>query len=54
MTLGGITWIDMAMMLGSIGLLWLFSFTKLRVQRWEGGVLVAIFLAYMTWLVVTA
>ena len=54
MTLGGITWIDMTMMLGSIGLLWLFSFTKLRVQRWEGGVLVAIFLAYMTWLVVTA
>lgn len=54
MDLGGITWIDMAVLLGSILLLWLFSYTKLRVERWEGGTLLAVFLAYMTWLVITA
>jgi cation:H+ antiporter len=35
-------------------LLWLFSFTKYTVARWEGAVLVILFLAYMTWLVIQA
>lgn len=46
----GITIIDLMMMLVSIGLLWLFAFTKYFVSRREGFVLVAGFLAYMAWL----
>lgn len=46
----GITIVDLMMMLVSVGLLWLFSFTKLSVSRREGMVLVAGFLVYMTWL----
>lgn len=48
----GITPLDFAMMLISIVLLWLFSFTKFKVERWEGFVLVAIFIAYMAWLII--
>ncbi len=47
----GITYVDMAVMVISMALFWLFSFTKLRVERWEGCVLVACFLGYITWLV---
>lgn len=50
MKIEGITIIDLATMLISIILLWLFSFTKLKVQRWEGIVLLMIFAAYMAWL----
>ena len=41
-------------MLGSIVLLWFFTYTKFKVERWEGAVLTILFLAYMTWLVVNA
>ena len=50
MKIEGITIIDLTTMLGSVAILWLFSFTKLKVQRWEGTVLLLIFAAYMTWL----
>lgn len=50
----GITVVDFSMMLVSIVLLWLFSFTKFKLERWEGMVLTALFLAYMVWLVVNA
>ena len=51
MHIQNITCIDMAVMVISMVLFWLFSFTKLRVERWEGCVLIACFLGYITWLV---
>lgn len=47
----GITPVDFGMMLVSIILLWLFSFTKYKLERWEGIVLVVLFIAYMAWLI---
>lgn len=54
MQVQGITLVDFAMMTGSVLLLWLFSYTKLTVARWEGAVLTVFFLGYMTWLVAGA
>jgi cation:H+ antiporter len=54
MAIQGITWLDLSVMLVSVLLLWLFSFTKYTVARWEGAVLVILFLGYMTWLVMQA
>lgn len=51
MHIQNITYIDMAVMVISMALFWLFSFTKLRVERWEGCVLIVCFLRYITWLV---
>ena len=47
----GITTIDMAVMLISIILVWLFSFTKFTVERWEGALLVGGYLVYLVWLI---
>ena len=52
MTVSGITWIDLAVMIGSMLLLWLFAYTKLTISRREGAVLTALFVAYMAWLIV--
>ena len=49
----GITTIDMAVMLISVALVWLFSFTRLKVERWEGVFLLIGYLAYLTWLIVS-
>ena len=49
----GITIIDMAVMLVSIFLVWLFSRTRYTVERWEGAVLVVGYLAYLTWLIMS-
>lgn len=54
MSIIGITRLDLTVMQLSIILLWIFSFTKYTVARWEGGLLVVLFLAYMTWLVIHA
>lgn len=51
MQVQNITLIDLTVLVGSMFLLWLFSYTKYTVARWEGAVLTAIFLAYMGWLV---
>lgn len=51
MTVSGITWIDLSVMIGSMCLLWLFAYTKLTIARWEGAVLTALFVAYMAWLI---
>lgn len=51
MTIQGITQVDFTILVGSMILLWLFSFTKLTIQRWEGAVLTTIFAAYLVWLV---
>lgn len=47
----GLTVVDYSVMLGSIVLLWFFSYTKYTVARWEGAVLVAIFIAYITYII---
>ena len=49
MQIQGITLIDLSLMLLSVILLWLFSFTKLTVERWEGALLTAIYAAYLGW-----
>lgn len=51
MSIHGITNIDMLMLVVSMVLLWLFSFTKLTIQRWEGTTLTIIFFAYLVWLI---
>lgn len=47
----GITTIDMAVMLLSVALVWLFSFTKFTVERWEGAVLLGGYLFYLVFLI---
>ena len=54
MQVQGITLVDFAMMTISVLLLWLFSYTKLTVARWEGAVLTVLFFGYMAWLVAGA
>lgn len=49
-----ITAVDRTTMFIGMVLLWLFSFTKYKVERWEGAVLTLIFLGYMSWLVYQA
>ena len=51
MDLHGITLVDMGVLLGSILLLWAFSYTKYTVARWEGALLTLLFGGYMGWLV---
>ena len=46
----GITTIDMAVMLLSVALVWLFSRTRYTVERWEGALLVGGYLVYLVWL----
>ena len=46
----GITIVDLTMMLVSVGIVWLFAFTKYSVSRKEGFLLILGFLAYMAWL----
>lgn len=53
MDLKGITLIDFGVLIGSIVLLWFFTFTKYTVARWEGAVLTLIFLGYMTHLIMS-
>lgn len=50
MQISGISTVDMAVMAGSSFLMWLFCYTKLRMERWEGGVMVACYAAYLWWL----
>ena len=50
----GITTLDLGVMLYSIVLLWLFCYTKYKVERWEGAVLTLSIVAYMGWLIFNA
>lgn len=50
MNIIGITYVDFCVMTGGMVLLWLFSYTKFKVERWEGAVLTGIFAGYMCWL----
>ena len=51
MNINGITNVDLGVMTGSMVLVWLFSYTKFKVERWEGAVLTGIFTAYMCWII---
>ena len=53
MVIGGITPLDFGMMMLSMVLLWFFSFTKYKVERWEGYAMLALFAGYMAYLVYT-
>ena len=50
MRIMGINIIDLSMMIVSMGLLWLFAYTKYTVSRREGFLLIGGFMAYMAWL----
>jgi cation:H+ antiporter len=50
MQIQGITAIDLGIMLLSVVLVWLFSFTRFTVERWEGAVLTGGYLVYLGWL----
>ena len=50
MSINGITSLDLSMMIISMILLWLFSYTKFTVERWEGFVLTAMFVGYMAFI----
>lgn len=54
MQIESITMTDMGVMLVGMVLVWMFSYTKYKVARWEGVVLTVLFLGYVTWLVVNA
>lgn len=45
-----ITIVDLMMMMVSVGILWLFAYTKYSVSRREGAILILGFLIYMSWL----
>lgn len=47
MSINGITSLDLSMMIISMILLWLFSYTKFTIERWEGAVLALLFVGYM-------
>lgn len=50
MSISGITLVDISVLLCSILLVWMFSFTRYTVARWEGAVLTAGFFCYLGWL----
>ena len=50
MQIENISSVDLVMMVFSIALLWLFSFTKYALSRWEGAFLVVIFMSYIGYL----
>ena len=53
MHIQGITTVDLAMLVVSMVLLLIFSFTKYTIARWEGAVLTALFVGYVAWLIAT-
>ena len=50
MQIEGITTLDMSVMLLSVALVWLFSYTRFTVERWEGALLVGGYVVYLVWL----
>ena len=51
MHISGITTIDFGVMLISMLLLWLMSFTKYTLSRWKGAVLAILYIIYVGWLI---
>lgn len=54
MQIGGITVIDISVMLLSVLLVWLFSYTRFTVEKWEGALLTLGYMAYAGWLMYMA
>ena len=54
MVIQGITMTDLSIMVISMIMIWLFSFTKYTIERWEGIILSLVFVAYMGFLIVNA
>lgn len=50
MQIGGITIVDLSMMLLSVVLVWFFSYTRFTVEKWEGAVLTLSYVVYTGWL----
>lgn len=46
-----ITMVDFAVLAGSSMLIWIFSYTRLTIERWEGALLTSCFVVYMGWLI---
>ena len=51
MQIDSITLTDLLVALFSVVLVWLFSYTKYTIERWEGALLTLIFLVYIGWLI---
>ena len=51
MSIAGITVVDLAVLVGSILILWLFAFTKYVISAREGALLTICYVGYMAWLV---
>ena len=50
MSVQGITFVDLSVMVIAKILLWLFSFSKYRIERWEGAALTVFFIGYISYL----
>lgn len=50
MSVQGITFVDLSVMVIAMILLWLFSFSKYRIDRWEGAALTVFFIGYISYL----
>lgn len=46
-----INYIDLSVLILAAVLFWLFSFTKYKLERWEGAVLLTLCAGYITWLI---
>lgn len=51
MQIQGIQLLDLLVMIFSMVLVWLFSFTRYTIARWEGILAVILFVGYIAWLV---
>lgn len=54
MPVGGISYVDLSVMILSILLLWSFAYTKRTVERWEGGMMLLCYAAYLSYLIYNA
>ena len=52
MRIDGISPIDYSMLIISMALFLIFSWTKLKIERWEGGLLTAVYLLYLSYLII--
>lgn len=53
MQIANITFVDFAVLIVSMLLLWFLSYTKYKVNRWEGALLTGCYLAYIAWLIIS-
>lgn len=51
LAMGNITWVDMGVMVVTAVILVPFMYTGFRIERWEGGVMLAGYVAFVVWLI---